>query len=173
MDNQSSPYLLDPFSTPYVQFNPIQNPFILILLVFMLLFRLYHLLCLCYFVCNVYAPILGAKFRPACNVAFLIVVSLLISTSVVLVFLNNLSSLPGFCVMNVCTFTVHVVTLLQHNLSRIPVAFFITAASYVSKGANTLGCHYKSVVLQLFQMIRHISLKPYIWNSWWLWYWIT
>ena len=76
------------------------------------------------------------------------------------VFVCNLSSLPVFCVMNVCTFTGYVITLLQHTLNRIPDALFFTFASYVSKVVYKLGWHYKNQVFgQFVQMFSHCSFK--------------
>lgn len=94
-------------------------------------------------VCNLCLDVLRAKYKVVCVLFFLVVVYLLLSTSMILAFLSNVSGLPVLGMMKVCTFFGYLLTLFQLWLPIRLIFLVMTLVSYVSGGVYTLICHYE------------------------------
>ena len=107
-------------------------------------------MCLCYYVVNMCACFVGVKYKSICVLVFLVLVSLVMSSSVTLVIISNLSTSPVLAVMNVYTSTNFLLTIFQCVLPTKTTFFFVTLVLCICNGTCAIIHHYNTVVKTVF-----------------------
>ena len=129
--------------------NPINNPLVLTLLVFVFTLRCYHFLCVCYFVSNLCVSLLGSKYKSTCVLFFLVVVSILLSVCVVLVLMLNVTMLPVLGIINVWTWYCVIGSLLTIYQLWLPVKLIFWVMKLVSCVSGVVH-YYKTDIPKVF-----------------------
>ena len=131
-------------------FSPIYNPLVLALLVFVVAFKCYHLLCVYYVIGSLCVNILGTKYKSICVVFFLVFSCFVLSTCVVLVFLTHASHPCGLGVMNTSTFLLVLLTLCQYCLSIKGIFWLVTLVSCISSCVHAVIHYYRTEFVTIF-----------------------